>query len=259
MWTLQNARRIVVKIGTSTLTHDTGFLNLHRIETLVRTVADLCNAGKEIVLVSSGAVSAGVAKMHTHRPTCTREKQAMAAVGQSELMKLYSNYFAEYGHTVAQILMTKDVVDNPTRRSAAEDTFATLSGRGCVPIDNENDSVSTTGITFDDNDTLSAYVALVCHADLLINLSDVDGLYDSDPHKNPDARHIDTVHGIDEAITRMAGGAGTARGTGGMATKLSAAKIVLAAGIPMVITCGQDPRVLYDLLEGKPVGTLFMA
>ena len=153
MWTLQNARRIVVKIGTSTLTHDTGFLNLHRIETLVRTVADLCNAGKEIVLVSSGAVSAGVAKMRTHRPTCTREKQAMAAVGQSELMKLYSNYFAEYGHTVAQILMTKDVVDNPTRRSAAEDTFATLIGMGCVPIVNENDSVSTTGITFDDNDT----------------------------------------------------------------------------------------------------------
>lgn len=259
MLTTQNAHRIVVKIGTSTLTHDTGFLNLHRIETLVRTVSDFRNAGKEIVLVSSGAVSAGVAKMHTHRPTCTREKQAMAAVGQSELMKLYSNLFAEYGHTVAQILMTKDVVDNPTRRSAAEDTFATLLDMGCVPIVNENDSVSTTGITFDDNDTLSAYVSLVCHADLLINLSDVDGLYDSDPHQNPAARRIDTVRGIDEAVTRMAGGAGTARGTGGMATKLTAAKIVLAAGIPMIITNGKDPRVLYDLLEGKQAGTLFMA
>lgn len=258
MWTPKNARRIVVKIGTSTLTHDTGFLNLHRIETLVRTVADFRNAGREMILVSSGAVSAGVAKMHTHRPTCTREKQAMAAVGQSELMKLYSNLFAEYGHTVAQILMTKDVVDNPARRGAAEDTFATLLDMGCVPIVNENDSVSTTGITFDDNDTLSAYVAMVCHADLLVNLSDVDGLYDSDPHQNPAAHRIDVVHGVDEALTRMAGGAGTARGTGGMATKLSAAKIVLAAGIPMVITDGKDPRVLYDLLEGgKSVGTLF--
>lgn len=258
MLTAQNARRIVVKIGTSTLTHDTGFLDLHRIETLVRTVSDFRNAGKEIVLVSSGAVSAGVAKMHTHRPACTREKQAMAAVGQCELMKIYSNFFAEYGHTAAQILMTKDVVDNPARRSAAEDTFATLLDMGCVPIVNENDSVSTAGITFDDNDTLSAYVSLVCHADLLINLSDVDGLFDSDPHQNPNARLIGTVRGVDEAITRMAGGAGTARGTGGMATKLSAAKIVLAAGIPMIITNGKDPRVLYELLEGKQTGTLFL-
>ena len=252
-------RRIVLKIGTSTLTHEEGHLNLRRIESLVQTLSDFKNAGKQVVLVSSGAVSAGVAKVGTHRPTCTAEKQAMAAVGQSELMKLYSRFFSDYGHTVAQILLTKDVIDNPVRRAAAEDTFRTLLEMGCVPIVNENDSISTEEINFGGNDTLSAYVSLVCHADLLINLSDVDGLYDSDPRKNPDAKLIRRVDRIDDALLAMAGGAGTERGTGGMATKLSAARIVWEAGIPMFILNGKDPHILYDLLDGREVGTYLAA
>lgn len=259
MSTLKNCHRIVVKIGTSTLTHDEGHLNLRRIEALVKTLSDFKNAGKEIVLVSSGAVSAGVARLGTHRPTCTKEKQAMAAVGQSELMKLYSRFFSDYGHTVAQMLLTKDVIDNPVRRAAAEDTFSTLLAMGCVPIVNENDCISTTELNFGGNDTLSAYVALVCHADLLINLSDVDGLYDSDPRKNPDAKRIDAVDELTDEILAMAGGAGTARGTGGMATKLTAAKIVTDAGIPMYIVNGKNPQILYELLDGAHVGTYFRA
>ena len=250
-------RRIVVKIGTSTLTHEEGHLNLRRIETLVKTLSDFKNAGLQVILVSSGAVSAGVARVGTHRPTCTAEKQAMAAVGQSELMKLYSRFFSDYGHTVAQILLTKDVIDNPVRRAAAEDTFRTLLEMGCVPIVNENDSISTEGLNFGGNDTLAAYVALVCHADLLINLSDIDGLYDKDPRKFSDAKLISRVDGIDESVLAMAGGAGTARGTGGMATKLQAARIVVDAGIPMFILNGQDPTILYALMDGKQKGTYF--
>ena len=252
-------RRIVIKIGSSTLTHESGQLNLRRIEALVKTLSDFKNEGRQVVLVSSGAVSAGVARVGTHRPTCTAEKQAMAAVGQSELMKLYSRLFSDYGHTVAQILLTKDVMDNDDRRTAAEDTFRTLLEMGCIPIVNENDSVSTEGINFGGNDTLSAYVALVCHADLLINLSDVEGLYDSDPRKNPDAKLIEHVKGLDERIMSMAGGAGTERGTGGMATKLEAARMVVEAGIPMYIMNGKDPTVLYKLMDGEHVGTYFTA
>lgn len=259
MFQINHCHRIVVKIGSSTLTHDEGHLNLRRIEALVKTLSDFKNAGKQVVLVSSGAVSAGVARLGTHRPTCTKEKQAMAAVGQSELMKLYSRFFSDYGHTVAQILLTKDVMDNPVRRAAAEDTFNTLLEMGCVPIVNENDSISTEELNFGGNDTLSAYVALVCHADLLVNLSDVDGLYDSDPRKNSEARLLSRVESIDDAVLAMAGGAGTERGTGGMATKLTAAKTVCAAGIPMFILNGKDPHVLYDLLDGKQIGTYFVA
>lgn len=254
---LQNCHRIVIKIGSSTLTHEEGHLNLRRIENLAKVLSDFKNAGRQVILVSSGAVSAGVAKVGTHRPTCTAEKQAMAAVGQSELMKLYSRFFSDYGHTVAQILLTKDVIDNADRRAAAEDTFRTLLEMGCVPIVNENDSVSTEGINFGGNDTLSAYVALVCHADLLINLSDIDGLYDKDPRRFADAKLISCVDHIDESVFAMAGGAGTERGTGGMATKLKAAKIVVDAGIPMFILNGKDPAILYDLLDGAKVGTYF--
>ena len=256
---IKDCHRIVVKIGSSTLTHEEGHLNLRRIENLAKVLSDFKNAGRQVILVSSGAVSAGVAKVGTHRPTCTAEKQAMAAVGQSELMKLYSRFFSDYGHTVAQILLTKDVIDQPDRREAAEDTFRTLLEMGCIPIVNENDSVSTEGINFGGNDTLSAYVALVCHADLLINLSDIDGLYDSDPRKNPDAKLIERVDGVDERVLAMAGGAGTERGTGGMATKLQAARIVLEKGIPMYILNGKDPTVLYELLDGHHVGTYFAA
>ncbi len=257
MASLENCHRIVVKIGSSTLTHEEGHLNLRRIETLVKTLSDFKNAGRQVVLVSSGAVSAGVARIGTHRPSCTKEKQAMAAIGQSELMKLYSRFFSDYGHTVAQMLLTKDVIDMPERRAAATDTFEALLELGCVPIVNENDSVSTEGLDFGGNDILAAYVAELCHADLLINLSDIDGLFDSDPRKNPSAKLIPHVRGIDEQVLAMAGGAGTERGTGGMAAKLHAASMVLSVGIPMFILNGKDPAVLYDLIDGKSVGTYF--
>lgn len=252
--------KIVVKVGTSTLTHPTGALNLARIESLVLVLSDLLNAGKKIVLVSSGAVSAGVAKMNLdHRPRTIEEKQAMAAVGQSELMKIYDRFFSTYGHTVGQILMTRDVIDNPVRRHAAENTFNQMLELGCVPIVNENDSVSSEEIKFGGNDTLSAYVSLVCGAELLVNLSDIDGLYDRDPRKDPEARLIKKVDVIDDSVLAMAGGAGSERGTGGMAAKIGAAKIACDAGIPMIIANGTDPHVLYDILALKDVGTYFAA
>ena len=254
MSVFSTCNRIVVKIGSSTLTHDEGHLNLRRIEALVKTLSDFKNSGKQVVLVSSGAVSAGVAKMGTHRPRCTAEKQAMAAVGQSELMKIYSRFFSDYGHTVAQILLTKDVIDQPDRRAAAEDTFRTLLEMGCIPIVNENDSVSTEGINFGGNDTLSAYVALVCHADLLINLSDIDGLYDSDPRKNPDAKLIEEVHGVTEEILALAGGEGSSLGTGGMRTKLRAAQICTKEQCDLVIANGENPALLYDIVSGTGSG-----
>ena len=256
----RDSHRIVVKVGTSTLTHATGHLNLRRIERLVKVLSDLQNSGIRVVLVSSGAVSAGVAKIgFGHIPSTPEEKQAMAAIGQSELMKIYDRFFSDYGHTVAQILMTKDVMTNPVRRNAAENTFHRLMEMRCIPIVNENDSVSTDELTkFGGNDILSAHVAQICQADLLLNLSDVDGLYDSDPRSNPDARLIDRVDDID-AITGGAGGAGSDRGTGGMVAKLQAAKLVTEEGIPMVILNGHDPEILYTLLDGGHVGTYFAA
>ncbi len=254
---LRDSHRIVVKVGTSTLTHTTGHLNLRRIEQLVKVLSDLQNSGIQVVLVSSGAVSAGMAKVGFGKPTTTEEKQAMAAIGQSELMKLYDRLFSDYGHTVAQILMTKDVLTNPTRRAAAENTFHRLMEMRCIPIVNENDSVSTDELTkFGGNDILSAYVAQICKADALLNLSDVDGMYDSDPRTNPDARLIPRVESIDEMYA-VAGGAGTDRGTGGMVAKLQAAKLVVDAGIPMFILNGHDPEILYTLLDGGHVGTYF--
>ena len=256
----RDSRRIVVKVGTSTLTHATGHLNLRRIEKLVKVLSDMKNSGIQVVLVSSGAVRAGVAKVgFGHIPDTPEEKQAMASIGQSELMKIYDRFFSDYGHTVAQILMTKDVLTNPIRRSAAENTFNRLLEMRCIPIVNENDSVSTDELTkFGGNDILSAYVALLCGADLLLNLSDVDGLFDADPRTNPDARLIPRVENIDE-IYEKAGGAGTDRGTGGMVAKLQAAKLVTEAGIPMFILNGHDPEILYTLLDGGHVGTYFSA
>ncbi|MBO5882776.1 MAG: glutamate 5-kinase [Clostridia bacterium] len=257
----RDSKRIVVKVGTSTLTHSTGHLNLRRIEALVKVLSDMKNSGIQVVLVSSGAVSAGVAKIgFGHIPSTPEEKQAMAAIGQSELMKIYDRFFSDYGHTVAQILMTKDVFSNPDRRSAAENTFNRLLQMHCIPIVNENDSVSTDELTkFGGNDILSAYVAKICDADVLLNLSDVDGLYDSDPRSNPDARLIDRIDEINEEIVAIAGGAGTDRGTGGMIAKLNAARLVTEAGIPMFIMNGHDPELLYTLLDGGHVGTYFKA
>ncbi len=260
MGLFKNCRRVVIKVGSSTLTHPTGSLDLRRIEKLAKTLSDLKNTGKEIVLVSSGAVSAGIAKSALgHRPYSLEEKQAMASIGQSELMKIYDRFFSDWGHKVAQILMTRDVVDNPVRRTAAENTFNTLLRMGCIPIVNENDAVSTDELTkFGGNDILSAHVANLCRADILINLSDVEGLYDSDPRKNPDAKFVERVENIDE-ILDFAGGAGTDRGTGGMEAKLTAAKMVTDNGIPMFIMNGADPAILYELLDGKSVGTYFTA
>ncbi len=280
---LENSQRIVVKVGSSTLTHATGALNIRRIGALVRVLSDFKNAGKQVVLVSSGAVSAGVAKARiatariatariataesataeAEYPLSIAEKQAMAAIGQSELMKLYDEMFSLYGHTVAQILLTRDVVDHPVRRELAENTFASLLEMGCLPIVNENDPVSTDELTkFGGNDILSAYVAQLCHADVLINLSDVDGLYDSDPRRNPDAKLISRVETITEEMLcgeGGAGGAGSRRGTGGMIAKMRAAKLATDSGVPMFIMNGRDPEILYRLLDGEHVGTYFTA
>ncbi len=260
MGLFKNCKRIVIKVGSSTLTHATGQLDLRRIETLARTLSDLKNTGKEVILVSSGAVSAGVAKAALgHTPCTLEEKQAMASIGQSELMKIYDRFFSDWGHKVAQILMTRDVIDLPIRREAAENTFNTLLRMGCIPIVNENDAVSTDELTkFGGNDILSAHVANLCRADILINMSDVDGLYDSDPRKDPNAKFIERVEDID-AIISCAGGAGTERGTGGMQAKLTAAKMVTDNGIPMFIMRGDDPKILYKLLDGEHVGTYFTA
>ncbi len=258
---LRDCKRIVVKVGTSTLTHATGHLNLRRIQSLVKVISDMKNSGIEMVLVSSGAVSAGVAKVgYGHIPSSPEEKQAMSSIGQSELMKLYDKFFSDYGHTVAQILMTKDVLENPVRRVAAENTFNRLLAMHCIPIVNENDAISTDELTkFGGNDILSAHIAKVCRADLLINMSDVEGLYDSDPRKNPNAQLITKVERIDDDLLRAAGGAGTDRGTGGMVAKLTAAKMVNECGIPMFIINGQDPEILYVLLDGGHIGTYFKA
>jgi len=252
-----NANRIVVKVGSSTLTYGTGLIHLRRFERLVKVLSDLRNAGKEIVLVSSGAVSAGAAVLGLgHHPETTEEKQATAAVGQSELMRMYSEEFSKFGHTVAQILLTKDVIDTPVRRANAESTFKTLLSMHCIPIVNENDSVSFEELNFGGNDTLSAYVALICSADLLINMSDIDGFYDADPRSNPRAKRIPELDRVDESVYAMAGGAGTRRGTGGMIAKLKAAQIAEQAHIPMMIVNGVDPDILYDIVEGKPCGTI---
>ncbi len=250
---LKNNARIVVKVGSNTLTYSTGNLNLRRMESLVRALSDFKNSGHEVILVSSGAVAAGIARLGLERrPESVEEKMALSAIGQAELMQMYERLFSTYGHNV-------DVIDNPVRRAAAESTFEKLLSYGVVPIVNENDAVSSTEIKFGGNDTLSAYVATVCRADILINMSDIDGLFDSDPRKNPEARLIGRVDKIDEKILSYAGGAGTDRGTGGMITKIKAAEIAGSAGIPMLIVNAKDPDVLYEISDGHHIGTYFAA
>lgn len=255
-----NAKRIVVKVGTSTLTYDTGFINLRRVEKLARTISDLRHSGKEVILVSSGAVGVGMGKLGIkERPGCIKERQAMSAVGQGELMGIYSKFFSEYGCDSAQVLLTRDIVEIEVRRHNATNTLNTLLKWGVVPIVNENDTVSSDELEFGDNDTLSAYVSELVSADLLILLSDIDGLYNKDPHKNADAEFIDEISEITEEIENLAGGSGTSRGTGGMMTKITAAKIATSAGIDMVIASGEKPEILYDILDGKKAGTYFKA
>lgn len=251
--------RIVVKVGTSTLAHTSGCINIRRVELLCRVLADLKNAGHEIVLVSSGAIGMGMGSLRlTEKPTDMPTKQACAAVGQCELMYAYDKLFTSYNHVTAQVLMTAADIEHDERRINMQNTLNRLLSLGALPVINENDTVSTEEISMGDNDTLSAIVACLCRADLLVLLSDIDGLYDSDPHKNPDAKLLREVHGVTSEVRAMAGGAGSSLGTGGMATKLRAASIANGSGIDMVITNGQRPQDLYDLLDGKPVGTRFI-
>lgn len=261
---ITRARRVVVKVGTSTLTYANGRLNLRRIEALVRVLADLKNAGREMVLVTSGAIGVGAGQLGLReRPRDIVGKQAAAAVGQCELMYIYDKQFSEYGHVTAQVLLTRDVMEDPHRKRNVVNTMDRLLEYGAVPIVNENDTVSYDEIgvndTFSENDTLSALVAVLSGAQALILLTDIDGLYTADPRCDACATRIPLVETIDPALRVAAGGAGTERGTGGMATKLNAAAMATGAGIPAVVMNGSDPRRLYDLFDGKPQGTLFAA
>ena len=251
--------RIVVKVGTSTLAHATGRLNIRHVEELVKVLSDLKNAGHEVVLVSSGAIGMGVGKLNLPgKPSDMPTKQAAAAVGQCELMYTYDKLFSQYNHTVAQILLTGDDVDHEDRRRNFENTMARLLELGALPVINENDTVATAEIKVGDNDTLGGIVACSVGADLLVLLSDIEGLYTADPRKDPDARLIPTVEAVTPEIEALAGGKGSDLATGGMETKLRAAKMVTAAGCDMVIANGQHPERLYDIAEGKAVGTRFL-
>ena len=250
--------RIVIKIGTSTLAHPTGHLNIRLVEHLCKVVSDIKNAGHEVILVSSGAIGMGVGKLGLRaRPTDIPTKQAAAAVGQCELMYTYDKLFSEYNHTVAQLLITGDDVANHTRHTNFRNTLNRLLELDAIPIINENDTVATEEIVIGDNDTLAAIVAKSIDADKLILLSDIDGLYTADPHKDPDAKLLSFVPCITDEIRALGGGSAGSQGTGGMATKLHAAEICLNAGCDMVITNGKRPDDLYEILDGKSVGTTF--
>lgn len=262
----QKKQRIVVKVGTSTLTHNSGALDLWSMEHLVRTLADLQGIGHEVILVSSGAIAVGTAKLGLpERPKELRMKQAAAAVGQCRMMHIYDKFFSEYNRSMAQILLTGDDVEDPERAEHLSNTFSALLEMGVIPVVNENDSVSSAEIetgrhkVLGDNDTLSAIVAELCRADLLVLLSDIDGLYDADPKTHPEAKLLHQVTELTPEILEMAGGAGSWRGTGGMATKLSAARIAMEAGCDMVITNGSRMEDLYGIAEGKDIGTRFLA
>ena len=250
--------RIVVKIGTSTLAHPSGHLNIRRTEMLCKAISDIHNAGHQIIVVSSGAIGMGVGKLGLRqRPSDIPTKQAAAAVGQCELMYTYDKLFGEYNHTVAQLLITGDDVANDTRHRNFSNTINRLLELGAIPIINENDTVATDEIVIGDNDTLAAIVAQSIKADLLILLSDIDGLYTADPHTHPDAKLIPQINCIDDSVKALAGVSGSNLGTGGMITKLRAAEICMGSGCDMIITNGNNPDCLYDIVDGKPVGTIF--
>lgn len=254
-----SAQRIVVKVGTSTLTYGTGKMNLKIIDRLAMILSDLHNQGKEIILVSSGAIGVGVGKLGLkERPTVTKERQAVSAVGQCELMYLYDKVFSAYNNTVAQILLTKDDIAVPKRKRNMKNTIETLLEMGIIPVVNENDTVAIDEVEIGDNDTLSALVAAFIDADLLVLFSDIDGLYSADPHKSSDAELLKVVYDVD-AVRKAASGTAGKQGTGGMITKLDAAKLATSAGIHMVIANGQRMEALYDLLDGKHAGTLFVS
>lgn len=251
--------RIVVKVGTSTLAHTTGRLNIRQVEQLCKVLSDLKNAGHEIILVSSGAIGMGVGKLSlSGRPSDMPGKQAAAAVGQCELMYTYDKLFAEYNHVVAQILLTGDDLDHSDRKQNFQNTLYRLLELGALPIINENDTVATQEIAVGDNDSLGAIVAVCCQADLLVVLSDIEGLYDANPKENPEAKLIPEVPELTPEIYALAGGKGSELATGGMVTKLHAAQIATSQGVTMIITNGAEPEHLYDIVEGKPVGTKFL-
>ena len=251
--------RVVVKVGTSTLAHPTGRLNIRHVEELVKVLSDLKNAGHEMILVSSGAIGMGVGKLNLPgKPTDMPGKQAAAAVGQCELMYTYDRLFSQYNHTVAQILLTGEDVDHADRRQNFENTMYRLLELNVLPVINENDTVATAEIKVGDNDTLGGIVACTVKADLLVLLSDIEGLYTADPRKDPNATLIPVVEQVTADIEALGGGVGSGLGTGGMATKLRAAKMVTVAGCDMVIANGDKPELLYDIVEGKPVGTRFL-
>ncbi len=261
MINIAKKKRIVIKLGTSTLTHKTGKLNIRRMTNLVRILADLHNAGRELLLVSSGAVAMGVGRLNMiERPKDTPTKQAVAAVGQCELMHFYEDMFGKYNVAVAQILLTKAVL-NDDRLPHIQNTIRRLLEMGVIPIINENDTVAIDELELEigENDSLAATVAAAMGADLLIIMSDIEGLYSADPRTNTDAEVIRVVEHIDKAIEEMAGGAGSSFGTGGMATKIHAAKIATENGVDMVIMNGREPEKLYALFDGEAIGTHFLA
>ena len=259
---IPQAKRIVVKVGTSTLTYENGNINLGRIEKLTRVLSDMINSGKEVTLVSSGAIGVGVNKLKLKaKPKSIREKQAVAAVGQCELMHIYSKLFGEYSHTVGQVLLTRDVIEDKHIRKNVSNTFKTLLQKGIVPIVNENDTVAIDEIEnivkFGDNDQLSAIVSALVDADLLIILSDIDGFYDSNPKENENAKLLEQIDEVTEEFEECAGGAGSSLGTGGMITKLAAAKIAAKYNVDMVLANGENPEILRGILNGENIGTLF--
>ena len=256
------AKRVVVKIGTSTLTYETGQVNLRRMERLVKVLSELKNSGKEIIIVSSGAIGVGLGRMRIReRPKDIPSKQAAAAIGQCELMYIYDKLFSEYNQMVAQVLLTRDVIVDERRKANVVNTFDKLFDYDAVPIVNENDTVAVEEIeaTFGENDTLSAIVAELVGADALVILSDIDGLYTADPRSNPDAKLISDVDEITDGLRAMASGAGSDRGTGGMATKLHAAEIAMNAGVEMAVVNSYSPEILYKLFDGENIGTVFHA
>lgn len=250
--------RVVIKIGTTTLAHPTGHLNIRRVENLCKIISDIKNEGHEVILVSSGAIGMGVGKLGLQsRPSDIPTKQAAAAVGQCELMYTYDKLFSEYHHTVAQLLITGDDVESDDRHRNFSNTLNRLLELGAMPIINENDTVSTAEIVIGDNDTLAAIVAQSIRADLLVLLSDIDGLYTADPHTHPDAKLIHHISKVDDSVMALAGVSASSQGTGGMVTKLRAARICLDCGCEMVIANGAKPENLYGILDGKTIGTRF--
>ena len=252
--------RLVIKVGTSTLAHSTGRINIRHVESLCKVMSDLKNSGIEVILVSSGAIGMGVGKLNLNkRPDDMATKQAAAAVGQCELMYTYDKLFSEYNHTVAQILLTGYDVHNEESYNNFRNTMYRLLELGVLPVINENDTVSTEEIGIGDNDTLASIVATSVNADLLVLLSDIDGLYTADPHKNPEAKLIQTVNKITDDIVALGGGSGSSLGTGGLQSKIKAAKICTENGCDMIIANGENPEILYDIAEGKNIGTRFVA